>query len=183
MFPANIDDDEIRAVEDRIVRERHALVALAHDSTESARDRVASPSVLAILVGVGFLLGELTRARRNSAKPRKASGGSRFAGLLFTAAVSLIRAQYGSPLAFARMLLDKVRHRAPAWRAAAEARARTARTASSATSSSAAYEAAASDAAAGSATAEAAARRAASTSAVLTTPRAPASRGAAHAAP
>lgn len=99
-------DDEIRAVEARLTREREALVHGAEDLTDRARAVVVSPKGLLVAVGVGFLLGELVRSRhqprRETPAPRKLGIG----GVLGGAVLALIKAQYGSPIAFARAMWD-----------------------------------------------------------------------------
>ena len=64
-------DDEIRAVEARIARERHGLAALLQDCGETARDAVAAPKNLLAVAMLGFVLGEALRPARPAAPPRK----------------------------------------------------------------------------------------------------------------
>ena len=103
-------DDEIRAVEARLVRDRQALVQDAQDLAATARDAMSSPKGLAIAFAAGFLLGELTAPRR----PRKSRGQQTaettkklgLGGLLGSALFAFVRARYGSPWVLARHALD-----------------------------------------------------------------------------
>jgi hypothetical protein len=89
-------DDEIRVVEQRIERGRHGLAALAADYGETARDAISSPQSLLAVATLGFFLGEAFRPlHRNPANKRFG-----LAGLLAGAAMSFVRARYGSPWAF-----------------------------------------------------------------------------------
>ena len=93
-------DDEIRAVESRIARERRGLAALLEDCRETARDAVAAPKNLLAVAGLGFVLGEVLRPGRPASPARKRGLG----GVLAGAAIALIRARYGSPWALGRRL-------------------------------------------------------------------------------
>lgn len=98
-------DDEIRDLEERLMREREALVHQAEDLTDRARDLAVSPKGLLAAAAVGFLLGELSRPRRrhhHDSTPRKLGVIGGIGGM----ALTLIKAQYGSPLAFARAAWD-----------------------------------------------------------------------------
>lgn len=95
-------DDEIRDLEERLMREREALLHQAEDLTDRARALAVSPKGLLAAAAVGFLLGELSRPgrrpHRQDSVPRKLGVG----GILGGMALTLIKAQYGSPYAFAR---------------------------------------------------------------------------------
>lgn len=124
-------DEEIRELETRLQREREALAdrvdevaQRARSTADRARASVASPRGLLGALAAGYLIGELTRRRRklpphgdheSSSVPRKLGVG----GLLGGAALAVIRAQYGSPLAFARAMSEYVAE----WRAARAAMA------------------------------------------------------------
>jgi hypothetical protein len=100
-------DDEIRAVEARIARERHGLAALLQDCGETARDAVAAPKSLLAVAMLGFVLGEALRPARPAAPPRRRGLG----GFLTGAALALIRARYGSPWALSRRLWSEAPRR------------------------------------------------------------------------
>jgi hypothetical protein len=102
-------DDDIRAVESRIARERHALAALLEDCGQTARDAVAAPKNLLAVAGLGFVLGEVLRPGRSASLARKRGLG----GLLAGAAIALIRARYGSPWALGRRLWSEAPRPAP----------------------------------------------------------------------
>lgn len=101
-------DEEIRQLEERLMHEREALVHRADDLTQRARALAASPKGLLAAAAVGFMLGELSRPRRyrhdeeRDRIPRKLG----FSGVVGGVALALIKAQYGSPLAFGRAVLD-----------------------------------------------------------------------------
>lgn len=100
-------DDEIRALEERLMREREVLMHQAEDLTDRARALAVSPKGLLAAAAVGFLLGELSRPRRRQhqdSMPRKLG----FGGVIGGMALALIKAQYGSPLAFAHAAWDYV---------------------------------------------------------------------------
>ena len=86
-------DQEIRTVESRLQAERIALAAGVRQLGASARDALVSPRGLLAAAGVGFLLGEALRPFRQPAPTRQLG----LAGTLGAAALSLVRARYGSP--------------------------------------------------------------------------------------
>lgn len=116
-------DEEIRAVESRLAREREALLAKAEDLGATARAAAVSPKGLLAALAVGFLLGELTAPRRRHEKAQAAATTAKLGigGLIGSAIMSYARSQYGSPWAMGRS----------AWSYAAELRARRAAAASS----------------------------------------------------
>ncbi len=100
-------DDEIRALEARIARERNGLAVLLEDCEETARDVVAAPKNLLAVAGFGFVLGEVLRPRWAAAPARKRG----FGGLLTGVAIALIRARYGSPWSLGRRLWSEAPRR------------------------------------------------------------------------
>ena len=100
-------DDDIRAVEERIARERNGLAALAEDCQETARDVVASPKSLLAVAAVGFMLGEALHRSPRSRRSRSAG----FAGMLLGAGAALLRARYGSPWSLAEAILSRAAER------------------------------------------------------------------------
>jgi hypothetical protein len=127
-------EDEIQAVEERLVREREALALRAEYLGRSARSAAASPKGLIVAAAIGFLVGELTRPRHHHhhgpapGAPGKLGLGSLLGGV----ALALMRAQYGSPLGFGRAAFQYAAERRAARAAeadraafAAEARAPT----------------------------------------------------------
>lgn len=97
-------DDEIRELEERLVRERAALVHRAEDLTHTAKAAAVSPKGLFVAAALGFLLGELSRPRHrhHDGTPRKLGVG----GLIGGMALTLIKAQYGSPFGFGRAMWE-----------------------------------------------------------------------------
>jgi hypothetical protein len=107
-------DDEIRAVEQRIARERDGLIELAGECGETARDSIVSPPALLAVAAFGFVLGEALHRARPVAPARKLG----LAGAIAGAAFSLVRARYGSPWALAqqawsRTMADRAQRDSP----------------------------------------------------------------------
>jgi len=103
-------DDEIRELEERMMREREALIHQAESLTDKARSLAVSPKGLLFAAAFGFLLGEVTRPRsrhQRESLPAKVGMGGVVGGL----ALALIKAQYGSPLGFARAMWEQVEAR------------------------------------------------------------------------
>lgn len=103
-------DDEIRAVELRIARERSALALLGEDWARTVRDAAVSGKSLVAVAAFGFVLGEVLRPTKPAGRVRKLGFGGMLAGVAFSA----FRARYGSPWAIAEM----------AWRAWRSAKSR-----------------------------------------------------------
>jgi hypothetical protein len=110
-------DREVYEVEERIARRREEIVLVARASGERAMQSLASPVALGTAVVVGFVAGGLIgRRRKKNAKfverrrvERSAAKKTGLAGLLGTAAMALIKARYGSPVALAQMLWERMR--------------------------------------------------------------------------
>ena len=113
-------DEEIHEVEERLAREREALVHQAEDLGHTAREAAISPKGLLAAAAVGFMFAELTRSRRPSGQVVVADANGQVSrklgvgGLLGGAALAIIKAKYGSPGALSRA----------AWEFAAAQRAR-----------------------------------------------------------
>ncbi|MCC6534760.1 MAG: hypothetical protein IT531_19620 [Burkholderiales bacterium] len=107
-------DEEIHEVEDRIARERAALVEQAEDLGHTAVDAAVSPKGLLAAAAVGFVLGEMLKPRRPASAAASSTRKLGWTGLLGSAALALLKSQYGSPLALSRS----------AWNYAAAQRAR-----------------------------------------------------------
>jgi hypothetical protein len=119
-------DDEIRVVEERLVREREALAHQAQRLGQKARTTATSPKGLLVAGAIGFLIGELSRPRHHhhhsapSSTQTKIGLGSVIGGV----ALALMRAQYGSPLGFGRAALQYAADRRRAAQAASDRAAR-----------------------------------------------------------
>ncbi len=115
-------DEDIRVVEERLVREREALAHQAERIVQNARNTAASPKGLLVAGAIGFLIGELSRPRHHhhhsapSATQTKIGLGSLVGGV----ALALMRAQYGSPLGFGRAALQYAADRRRAAQAASD---------------------------------------------------------------
>jgi hypothetical protein len=103
-------DQEIRAVETRIARERDGMVELLDDCGETARDKMTAPRSLLAVAAVGFVLGEVLHPRRRVAPARIRGLGAIVAGV----AMGLLQARYGSPWALlAQRVLSQGARRGP----------------------------------------------------------------------
>jgi hypothetical protein len=96
-------DNEIRAVEARLARTRSNLGALVTEEAECARDAIASPQCLLGVAAIGFLLGD---ALHRSRRPQQRRG---LIAKLAPAALALLPARYGSPLALAQRVWSATR--------------------------------------------------------------------------
>jgi hypothetical protein len=112
-------DQEIYEVEQRIALRRSQVTRHAREAGQRAMQKLSSPAAL----GAAALLGFLAAARftRREKKPQhperrksdhtKAAKATGLAGLVTTAAMWFIRAQYGSPALLAQSLLKKYQSR------------------------------------------------------------------------
>src|SRR5947207_10144481 len=107
-------DDEIRQIETRISGVRTGLRLNAKQAGHKALDGLASPVTLAVALALGFAAGGGLRRkkpperRRADSDTRKAAAASGVAGLLMTGAMWFIRAQFGSPMGLAQVVMSKV---------------------------------------------------------------------------
>jgi len=92
-------DEEIRAVEVRIARERNGLALLAQGWASTARDVVVSKKSLFAVAALGFVLGDALRPAKPAGRARKLGLGGMLAGI----ALSALRSRYGSPWALAEL--------------------------------------------------------------------------------
>ena len=108
-------DQEIFEVEKRIALRRAQLKRHAGEARTRGTQALASPVALIAAAGIGFLLAN-SFARRKKEPPHperrksdhaKAAKATGLAGIATTGAMWLIRAQYGSPMRAAQMLLQK----------------------------------------------------------------------------
>ena len=112
-------DDEIYQLEERLQRRRAEIPRVARAAGRGALDKVASPGGLAVAVALGFIVGgglrrtkyvpERRERERREATPKKK--GVAVGSLLMSAAIALVRAQYGSPFGMAQALLEKFQKR------------------------------------------------------------------------
>ena len=108
-------DQEIFEVEKRIALRRAQLKRHASDAGTRSKQALASPIALIAAAGIGFVLAN-SFARRKKEPPHperrksdhtKAAKATGLAGIITTGAMWLIRAQYGSPMRAAQLLLEK----------------------------------------------------------------------------
>jgi hypothetical protein len=112
-------DDEIYEVEQRLQRRREQLPLVARATGRSALHTIASPAGLAVAALLGFVVGGGLRRSEPKAEARwvkvepkaEKAKGVALGSLAMSAAVALIKAQYGSPLDMARTLYEKVQSR------------------------------------------------------------------------
>ena len=112
-------DDEIYELEERLQRRRAEIPRVARAAGRGALDKVASPGGLAVAVALGFIVGgglrrtkyvpERRERERREETPKKK--GVAVGSLLMSAAIALVRAQYGSPFGMAQALLEKLQKR------------------------------------------------------------------------
>jgi hypothetical protein len=110
-------DREVYEVEERIARRRAEIGLVARATGQRAMQSLASPATLGAAVAVGFVAGGLMRRRRRKntkfvERRRVAHAGAKktgIAGLLATGAMALVKARYGTPVALAQMLLERMR--------------------------------------------------------------------------
>jgi len=111
-------DDEIYEVEERISRRRAELPRVARATGRSALHALASPAGLAVAAALGFLAGGGLRRKGGHKEPRwekvqekEKTKGIAIGSLLMSGAIALIRAQFGSPLGMAQVVLEKIQSR------------------------------------------------------------------------
>lgn len=108
-------DREIRDIEQRMARRRHELADTARAARARVTRRIASPAGLVTAGVLGFVATVALMRRRRAApvyvQPGKAKGGTAVGvlGMLMPIALSLVRAQYGSPAGLAQHLLSRMR--------------------------------------------------------------------------
>ncbi|HEX6298503.1 MAG TPA: hypothetical protein VFZ74_18190 [Burkholderiales bacterium] len=113
-------DEEIYEIEERLARRRAELPRVARATGKSALHALASPAGLAAAAALGFLAGGgLRRKNGRRAEPRwvkvdpqqQKTKGIAIGSLAMSAAIALIKAQFGSPLEMARVVLAKLQSR------------------------------------------------------------------------
>lgn len=112
-------DKEIYEVESRIALRRSQLARHSREAGSRALQVLASPLALAGAAALGFFAaGGFSRREKKPLHPErrksdhmKAAKATGLAGLLTTGAMWFIKAQYGSPVHFAQVLLEKFRRR------------------------------------------------------------------------
>jgi hypothetical protein len=116
-------DEEIYQVEQRIALRRSQVARYAREAGTRAMQRLASPWALGAAGLIGFLAASAI-AKREQKPPHperrkedhtKAAKATGLAGMLIPVGMWLVRAQWGSPVAAAQVLLEKMsRKKAPA---------------------------------------------------------------------
>ncbi|MEA3193982.1 MAG: hypothetical protein QOD26_2315 [Betaproteobacteria bacterium] len=107
-------DDEIVQIEKRIAGRKTQITRVGKETSRRTLDGLASPVTLAGALALGFAVGGRMGRRRpperrhERAARAKATG---IAGLLVSGAMWFVRAQYGSPMGLAQVLIQKFQHR------------------------------------------------------------------------
>jgi hypothetical protein len=104
-------DREILEVEQRIARRRMAVELTARAAWRRTVNRVISPAGLLSAAALGFVtvVGVFRRQPRAAPAAAKAGRWAGVLGLAASGALTLLRAQYGSPLNAANAALDYAR--------------------------------------------------------------------------
>jgi hypothetical protein len=110
-------DPDIEKVEVRIMRRRHDLTRITHETGQRAMHALASPSALIGATVFGFLLGGGIGGRSHPAHSRsgrrrndpaaRAAKRTGVIGALMTGAMWLVRAKFGSPAGLAGYLMSR----------------------------------------------------------------------------
>ena len=109
-------DQEIFEVEQRLAMRRAQLARHSREAGERALRALASPLALAAAATVGFVAaGALARRRERPPHPErrksdhvKAAKRTGLAGMLLPAVMWFVRAQWGSPVRAAQVLLENL---------------------------------------------------------------------------
>jgi hypothetical protein len=112
-------DKEIYEVEQRIALRRSQLGRHSREAGSRALQALASPVALAAAAALGFFAaGGFSRKQKEPSHPErrksdhmKAAKATGVAGLVIPAAMWLMRAQYGSPVRFVQVMLEKFQRR------------------------------------------------------------------------
>jgi hypothetical protein len=112
-------DQEIYEVEQRIALRRSQLVRHSKEAGNRALQKLASPAALIGAAALGFFAA--TAVAKRQQKPKhperrksdhtKAAKATGLAGMLLPAAMWLVRAQWGSPVHAAQLLLEKLQRK------------------------------------------------------------------------
>jgi hypothetical protein len=112
-------DREIFEVEQRIAKRREAMARRTREAGRRAVQSLASPAALIGAAALGFFVASaLTRREQKPQHPErrksdhlKAAKATGLAGVLMPAAMWFVRAQWGSPVRLAQVLLEKFQAR------------------------------------------------------------------------
>ena len=115
-------DNEIFEVEQRIAGRRAQLARHSREAGRRTLQALASPAALIGAAALGFFVaGGLARRRQEPPHPErrksdhtKAAKATGLAGVLVPAAMWFVRAQWGSPVKLAQVMLEKFQRRKPA---------------------------------------------------------------------
>jgi hypothetical protein len=114
-------DQEIYDVEQRIALRRSQVVRHSKEAGRRAMQGLASPAALIGAATLGFLVAAAVAKRqqkpphpeRRKSDHTKAAKATGLAGMLLPVAMWLVRAQWGSPVQAAQVLLERFQKRKP----------------------------------------------------------------------
>jgi hypothetical protein len=114
-------DQEIYEVEQRIASRRSQVKRYGRETGQRAMQGLASPAALIGAAALGFFLAAAVAKRqqkpphpeRRKSDHTKAAKATGLAGVLLPAAMWFVRAQWGSPVQAAQVLLERFQKRKP----------------------------------------------------------------------
>jgi hypothetical protein len=115
-------DPDIETVEARIMRRRHEMNRVTHETGHRAMKVLASPGALVGAAVVGFLagggIGHRSHPHKRAGRRRSDPAGARaaktgIAGALMTGAMWLVRARFGSGAGLAKYVMSRLPSRRP----------------------------------------------------------------------
>jgi hypothetical protein len=114
-------DQEIYELEQRLALRRSQLVRHSKDAGRRAMQALASPAALIGAAALGFFVAAAVAKREHKPKHperrksdhTKAAKVTGLAGILLPAAMWFVKAQWGSPVAAAQAVLQKLQNRKP----------------------------------------------------------------------
>ena len=114
-------DQEIYEVEQRIALRRAQFVRHSREAGARTLQALASPLALAAAAAIGFMVaGGFSRKAKEPPHPErrksdhtKAAKATGLVGVLLPAAMWFVRAQWGSPVQLAQVMLQKFQKRKP----------------------------------------------------------------------
>ncbi len=107
-------DPEIAEVEARLARRRERLEHTLHETGQRALKTLASPAVMVGVVALGFLAGAgVSRRRLGGVAKREKAEKAGWAGVALSAAMWLVKQQFGGPAQIAQLILSRVKKKSP----------------------------------------------------------------------
>lgn len=107
-------DDEIVQVEKRIAGRKTQITYVGKATGRRTLDGLASPVTLAGALALGFAVGGRVGRKRPPERRRDRAGKAKATGLVglaLSGAMWFVRAQFGSPMGLAQVLIEKFQRR------------------------------------------------------------------------